>query len=293
MNYIRPTRAWRCGERIYALGTRTWVMAIVNLTPDSFYAASRQPPGDVGAVVEHCAEALNAGADVVDLGAESTRPGAAPLPAASEQARLLPALAAVRRAFPDALVSADTRHAATAAAALAAGADIINDVTGGGDPAMLPVLARARCGVVLMHHRGEFMTMQHLPPLSDPLAAVQAGLGAIVERVREAGVAAERVMLDPGFGFGKNLDENIPVLAGLDRLHALGRPLLAGLSRKSFLRHGSVDPDAGPEQRLPASLAAATAAALAGAHMLRVHDVGPTVAAARIADRLLIHAKSR
>lgn len=260
-------------------------MAIVNLTPDSFYAASRLAPGEPEAVVRRCSEALEAGADIVELGAESTRPGSRPLSSEEEQARLLPALVAVRRALPEALLSVDTRHAKTAAAALDAGADIINDVVGGGDREMLPRLARTRCGMVLMHARGEFATMQKLPRLEDPLATVAAGLAAIAKRAADAGIGGERVMLDPGFGFGKNLDENFPLLAGLDRLHALGHALLVGVSRKSFLQRAR---ESGPETRLAASLAAATAAVLAGAHVLRVHDVPATVEAARIADRVLI-----
>lgn len=259
-------------------------MAIVNLTPDSFYAASRQG-GAPEAVVEAAAAALAAGADVVDVGAESTRPGALPVEPELEQARLLPSLAALRRALPQALLSVDTRHASTAAAALEAGADIINDVSGGADPAMLPLLAQASCGIVLMHCRGEFTTMHRLPPLADPLGEVQAGLTAIAARAAAAGIAPERLMLDPGFGFGKNLDENYPLLAGLDQLQALARPLLAGLSRKSFLRGPAT---VEPEARLPASLAAATAAILAGAHMIRTHDVAATAAAARVGDRLLV-----
>lgn len=285
VNYLRPNRAWRCGERVYTLGARTWVMAIVNLTPDSFYAASRMAPGEPKAVVKHCLDAIEAGADILDLGAESTRPGSSPLSPEQEQARLLPALEAVRRALPEALLSVDTRHAITAAAALDSGADIINDVSGGADPEMRARLARSQCGVVLMHTRGEFATMQKLPPLEDPLATVETGLAAIAERAHAAGIDRERAMLDPGFGFGKNLDENFPVLAGLDRLHGLGHGLLVGVSRKSFLRSSR---DSGPEMRLPASLAAATAAALAGAHVLRVHDVAATVDAARVADRLLV-----
>ncbi|HET9783935.1 MAG TPA: dihydropteroate synthase [Terriglobales bacterium] len=298
-------------------------MAIINLTPDSFYAASRRwvdtppltwvapdgrsaswlrspaagarsapgaselPRQDPSAAVARAGAALEAGADLLDLGAESTRPGAAPLAAAEEQERLLPSLEAVRRQFPAALLSVDTRHGATARRALDAGADIINDVSGLEDAELAAVCKASRCGVVLMHSRGEFASMHRLPPLADPLATVEAGLEAIAGRAGAAGLAPERMVLDPGFGFGKNLDENFPLLAGLDRLHRLGCPLLVGLSRKSFLRNDSAQP---PEERLPASLAAATAAALAGAHIVRTHDVAATVAALRIADRLLAQA---
>ncbi|MGH9468661.1 MAG: dihydropteroate synthase [Terriglobales bacterium] len=259
-------------------------MAILNLTPDSFYAASRSEPGDLAAVAARAQAAVAAGADVLDLGAESTRPGSTPLDPAEELRRLLPALAAVRRALPDTLISADTRHALVARAALEAGADLINDVTAGADPAMLPLLSASSCGLVLMHARGEFRSMPKLPPLPDPLEEVERGLAAILDRAAQAGIAPERILLDPGFGFGKNMDENFPLLAGLDRLHALGCPLLAGLSRKSFLRSA---PGQDPGERLPASLAALTAAVLAGAHMLRVHDPGATVQALRVCDKLL------
>lgn len=265
------------------MGNRTWLMAVLNLTPDSFYAPSRTG-ADTAAIVAAAQRAAAEGADLLDLGAESSRPGATPLDPAAEQRRLLPALAAVRRALPQALISVDTRHADTAAAALEAGADVINDVSGLEDAAMGGVLARSHCGVVLMHHRGEFKTMHQLPPLADPLACVREGLATIVARAAAAGIAGVRLMLDPGFGFGKNLDENFSLLDGLACLHEFGRPLLVGLSRKSFLRR---EPSQPPEQRLPASLAAAVIAVLAGAHLVRVHDVEPTREAMRLADRLV------
>lgn len=259
-------------------------MAVLNVTPDSFYAASRIRAATVAQIA---AEAIAAGADMLDVGAESTRPGAAALTAEEEQARLLPALAqiaAARERGSDALISVDTRHAATAERALAAGADIINDVSGLGDPDMAELLARAQCGVVLMHRRGEFATMQHLAPLADPATSVRARLEALTARAVASGIARERIVVDAGFGFGKNLGQNFPVLARLDELHGLGFGVLAGMSRKSFLRRGPEQP---PEERLAASLAAAAAAVLAGAHVLRVHDVGPTREAARVADALL------
>jgi len=257
-------------------------MAILNATPDSFYAASRTP--DPNALAAAAVRAAAAGADIIDLGGESTRPGAQPVAPEQERQRLIPAIEAVRRALPAMLISADTRHATTAAQALAAGADIINDVTGLDDPDMAALIARSGCGAVLMHHRGEFGTMQRLPPLADPLGCVRQGLEAIAGRAGAAGIDAAQVVLDPGFGFGKNLDENLPLLAGLDELHALGYPMLAGLSRKSFLRQSEAE---APESRLEASLAAATAAVLAGVHLLRVHDPAPARATVAFADRLL------
>lgn len=277
MDYVRPVLPWRLARQTLELGRRTRVMAILNLTPDSFYAESRL--ASVADVVAGAERALAEGADILDLGAESTRPGSRPLGAEEETARLLPAFQAIRARWPAALVSVDTRHPATAARALEAGADIINDVTGGEGG-----LPQAPCGLVLMHHRGDFATMQRLPPLADPLGCVRAGLEPVLERALRHGIDRDRVVLDPGFGFGKNLDENFPLLRGLSELLALGRPILAGVSRKSFLRRSPEQP---PEARLAASLAAATAAVLAGAHLIRAHDVAPTVEAVRIADRLV------
>lgn len=302
------------------LGPRTLLMAVLNLTPDSFYSASRRL--DLVAAEDAAAAALDAGADLLDLGAESTRPGAMPLSPREEQARLLPVIARLRARFPTVLLSADTRHADTARAALSAGADIINDVTGLAGDDMLHVAANSNCGLVLMHLRGSFATMHRLPPLADPVAEVSRGFEAILARARRAGIAEARIALDPGFGFGKNLDENFPLLAQFDSWHALNRPLLAGVSRKSFIGHairsGSAeaaeDADCAsracaavaqtasggvhaaaddraalppPEDRLYGTLAAVTAAILNGAHIVRVHDIAASRDAARVADAVL------
>ncbi|HZT74542.1 MAG TPA: dihydropteroate synthase [Terriglobales bacterium] len=283
----RPIRHWQVGSRRLALGERTWLMAILNLTPDSFYPASRLS-GEAAAVAAAEA-AVAAGADILDLGAESTRPGAAPLAAEAEWQRLRAPLAAIRRHLPDTLISVDTRHAVTARAALEAGADIINDVTGLEDPAMAALVAAAGCGAVLMHRRGEFAAMHRLPPLADPVGVVREGLAGMLERSRAAGIGDEQIVLDPGFGFGKNLDENFPILAHLGDWQAFGRPLLAGVSRKSFLGHALGDAPA--EARLFATVAAVTAAILGGAHLARVHDVAPCRDAARIADAVLAAAE--
>lgn len=285
----RPLLVWGVRDRLLGLGERTWIMAAINLTGDSFYAASRVQGREEA--VAAAARAIADGADIIDLGAESTRPGATPLAPAAERDRLLTALEAVRARLPEALISVDTRHAAVAAGALDAGADIINDVTALADPGMGPLLAARGCGAVLMHHRGDFATMHRLPPLADPVGEVAAGLAAIAAGAREAGLAAEQIVLDPGFGFGKNLAENYPLLAHLERFAVEGRPLLVGLSRKSFIGHAlggtGVYP---PKTRLAGSLAAAVAAVLGGAHIVRTHDVAATVEAVRVADALLVAA---
>lgn len=293
----RPRHVWRAGERQMALGGQTRLMAVLNLTPDSFFPASRLH--GTSAALAAAEAALAAGADILDLGAESTRPGAAPLGAQEEQSRLIPPLATIRQRWPQCWISADTRHAAVARAALDAGADAINDVTGlghgpeaeaaGEGQAMARVIAASGCGAVLMHRRGDFATMHRLPALPDPLGAVRAGLEAIAAGAASAGIAKECIVLDPGFGFGKNGPENVPLLAGLDRLHALGFPLLAGLSRKSFI--GGLLGGVPPEARLYGTLAALTAAILHGAAIVRVHDVAAARDAARIADALLASSK--
>lgn len=284
-----PIRIWNARGRSLALGAQTRVMAVLNLTPDSFYPASRSAGPD--ALLAAAEAALAAGADILDLGAESTRPGAQPLAVEEELGRLIPPLAALRRRWPQAWISADTRHAQVARAALDAGADIINDVSGLGagggagaaaGDALAAVIAAANCGAVLMHSRGDFATMDRLPPLADVVGTVHQDLLAITAHAAAAGIPAANIVVDPGFGFGKNGKENWTLLAGLSRLRTLGFPVLAGLSRKSFI--GRALADAPPEQRLFGTIAAVTAAALHGADIVRVHDVAATRDAVRVAD---------
>lgn len=258
-------------------------MAILNLTPDSFHSPSRL--GSVNDAMDAAARMLEEGADILDLGGESTRPGSQRVTPAIEQQRLLPVLRELRRRYPEILISVDTYHASTAEVVIDAGADIINDVSGLGDPEMGHLLARTKVGVILMHARGEFGTMHQLPPLPDPVGTVTDGFRAIIARARQVRIGDAQIMLDPGFGFGKNLDENFPLLAHFEEWHAFGFPLLSAVSRKSFLGHalGGV----ASEERLYATVAALTASILQGAHLVRVHDVRPAADAARIADRIL------
>jgi len=294
---------WRLRTRALELGRRTQVMGVVNVTPDSFSdgGAFFAP----NAAVAHALKLLDEGADLLDLGAESTRPGsraggaigsetAPAVSADEEQARLLPVLEGILKARAEAIVSVDTYKAATARAALAAGAEIINDVSGFfWDFGLAPVCAEFGCGVVLMHTRGrpeEWRAQRQLEP-DALLDDVRAGLAASMEMAARAGIAAERIVLDPGYGFGKRLDENYALLARQAELLAPGRPLLAGLSRKSFLGrtlaplHGGQD--APVEARETASVAALVAAILQGASIVRVHSVRAAVEAARIADAVL------
>jgi dihydropteroate synthase len=299
----RKITRWQLRIRSVELGRRTLVMGIVNVTPDSFSdgGAFFRPEN----AVAHALTLLDEGADLLDLGAESTRPGSRAggavgtpqAPAVSselEQARMLPVLDGILRARPGTIVSVDTYKAATARAALAAGAEIVNDVSGFlWDPAMAAVCAEAGCGVVLMHTRGrpdEWRAQPALAP-SALLAVVRDGLQTNLETAAEANLAPECVVLDPGYGFGKGFEGNYALLARQADLLSLGRPLLAGLSRKSFLGrtlaplYGGSDPPV--EKREAASLAALVTAILQGSSIVRVHAVRPAVEAARIADAVL------
>jgi dihydropteroate synthase len=281
---------WRCRDRVFDLGDRTLVMGIVNVTPDSFSDGGRYL--DPAAAIAHARRLIEEGAEVIDLGAESTRPGAAPVPAEEQLRRLLPVIEALA-GDPVASLSVDTSNAAVAAKALGAGARIVNDVTALGDPGMAPLVAESRAGVVLMHMRGTPRTMQLDPRYDDVAREVGDWLGERLALARREGVEPERVTLDPGIGFGKTPRHNFELLARLDELARHGRPLVVGVSRKSFLGKGTGPagegggpPDLPPEQRLEGGLAATAVAVLLGARVVRTHDVAATVRAVRIADRL-------
>jgi dihydropteroate synthase len=285
-------------SRTLELGRRTLVMGVVNITPDSFSDGGKFL--DVDAAIAHGISLLDEGADLLDLGAESTRPGSkaggsdAAVDAAEEQDRLLPVLRGILEARPEAILSIDTYKAKTARVALAEGAEIVNDVSGLlWDCGLAKVCAEAGCGVVLMHTRGrpeEWRTQAQLPS-NELLAAVREGLETSLERAAEAGIAREAIVLDPGYGFGKRRQENFALLARQAELLGLGRPLLAGVSRKSFLGHALAPLYGGQsapvEERETASLAALTAAVLHGASVVRVHRVREAREAAAIADAVM------
>ena len=281
---MRPHFRWSIGNRTLELGgARTLVMGIVNVTPDSFSDGGVFL--DRRAAVEHALRLLDEGADIVDVGGESTRPGAkASVTAEEELARVIPVIAEVKRARPEAVVSVDTYKASVARAAVEHGAEIVNDVSGlQWDPAMAETCADLDCGVVLMHMRGLPETWRTLPKLEDPVTLVKHELGMAAAKAQENGIARERMVLDPGFGFGKSFEENYPLLAKMDELAELGFPLLAGTSRKSFVGR-AMGSDVPASERLTGSLAAMVLSIMRGAHIVRVHDVKESVEAARVVD---------
>jgi len=270
-------------------------MGVLNVTPDSFFDGGRYL--DSMAAVEHGLRLLDHGADIVDVGGESTRPGAttAGAPAESvtqeeELRRVLPVVRELKRRRPGVVLSVDTYKSGVARAVVQAGAEIVNDVSGfQWDPAMASTLAELGCGAVLMHTRGRPAEWRTLPEVDDVVALVAGELHTATDSALQAGIARDRLVLDPGFGFGKNFEENYPLLARFEEFAGLGFPLLAGPSRKSFIgratsRAGVLTP-AG--ERLVGSLAAAVICIMKGAHIVRVHDVKETVEAAAMVDAVL------
>ena len=287
----RPNFTWQLRTQTLPLGERTRLMAILNLTPDSFSDGGETATPETA--IARGLSLLDAGADILDLGAESTRPGATPLTPGEEQDRLLPVLEALHRERPRALLSVDTYHAATAQLAVAAGAEIINDVSGLlWDSAMPRTIAATRPGLILMHTRAAPQTWHTLPalPHAGVLPLVLDGLRTRLAEADRVGIPRTSIVLDPGFGFGKLGAENLALLARLDALHALHLPLLIGLSRKGFLAKAVAAASPHPTDRLHPTLAANVAAILAGAHILRIHDLRPAAEAAAIADALLAEA---
>jgi len=310
---MRAVFQWNLGTRTLELGKRTLIMGIVNVTPDSFSDGGQY--FDREKAIEHAERLLEEGADIIDIGGESTRPGArvgAPdageakgdrpgealaawgkiaVTTEEELSRVIPVISELKKKHPTAFISVDTYKASVARAAVVAGAEIINDVSAfRWDPQMRKTAAELKCGVVLMHMRGRPEEWRNLPPVADIVLQVKRELKDWAESAVLGGVRRERIVLDPGFGFGKSFDENYPLLTRFSDLQATGFPLLAGTSRKSFIgrtlaRDGK---DAGPADRLFGTIASQTALILKGAQVLRTHDVRAAVDAARVADAILL-----
>lgn len=268
---------WRCRDRAFDLTDRALVMGVLNVTPDSFSDGGRH--FEPAAAIARGQELIAEGADLIDVGAESTRPGAEPVPAAEQWRRLEPVLRELARE-PAACLSVDTASSEVAARALDAGARLVNDVTALADPGMAKVVAAAGAGAVLMHMKGTPADMQRDPRYDDAPVEVAAWLGERLEWARSRGIDEECLAVDPGIGFGKALGHNLALLSRLDRIAALGRPVVVGVSRKSFIGRLL---DAPVDQRLEGGLAAAAVAVFLGAAVVRTHDVAATRRAVAIA----------
>jgi dihydropteroate synthase len=272
----QPTRI---GDTTFSWGERTFVMGILNITPDSFSGDGLLRGGDpVAAAVDQARRMVDEGADLLDLGGESTRPGHAPVDVAEEIGRVIPVIAAVRASLPAVPLSIDTTKVPVAEAALAAGVDLLNDVWGTGpEGGMAELAANAGVPLIVMHNRAEAR-------YGDVVREVVDDLRAALQRAERAGVPRERLIVDPGIGFGKTADHNVTLLRHLDALTALGRPILLGTSRKSTI--GRIL-DLPAEDRLEGTLATTALGIAKGADLVRVHDVRANVRTARVADAIV------
>jgi len=288
---MRPVFTWNLGNRSLELSKRTLVMGIVNVTPDSFSDGGQHLAPD--AAVAHALKLLDEGADMIDVGGESTRPGArvgAENPAVSAQEelrRVLPVIAGVKKARPSAIISIDTYKADVARAAVEAGAEIVNDVSGlQWDASMKTTLAGLNCGVVLMYTRGRPDEWRSLPAVPDLVVLTKRELRERSDAAVSAGIKRDRIVLDPGFGFGKRLEENYPLLRRFSEFQELRFPVLAGVSRKSFVGRAlsQNENDDPATDRHFGTLGAEIALALKGAHIIRTHEVRACVEALKLAD---------
>jgi len=311
---MRAIFQWQIGRRVLELGRRTLIMGIVNVTPDSFSDGGLYV--DAAKAVAHAECLLDEGASIIDVGGESTRPGApvanssdaqagtnaqsmsassgaTPAPPISEEEerqRILPVIRDLKKRRPQAVISVDTFKASVARAAVEEGAEVVNDISGfRWDPKMAKTLAELKVGAVLMHTRGRPEEWYALPPIGDPVLLVKRDLRQWAEAATLAGIKRDHLVLDPGFGFGKRFEENYPLLAHFGELQQMGFPLLAGVSRKSFIgralaRDGN---DAPVEKRIHGTLAAEAALILKGAHIIRTHDVALASEAAKLVDAIV------
>jgi dihydropteroate synthase len=302
---MRAIFQWKIGSRVLELGRRTLIMGIVNVTPDSFSDGGKYI--DASKAVAQAEKLLDEGATIIDVGGESTRPGAVtdpsrpavgqnpvaqagPVAEEEEKRRVLPVIRDLKKRRPQAVISVDTYKSGVARVAVGEGAEVVNDISGfRWDAKMAKTLAELKVGAVLMHSRGRPEEWKNLPPIGDPVLTVKRELRQWAEAATLAGIKRDYLVLDPGFGFGKKFEENYPLLAHFAELQLMGFPLLAGVSRKSFIgralaRDGK---DAPVEERAHGTLAAETILILKGAHILRTHDVRQAVEAARVADAIV------
>jgi dihydropteroate synthase len=279
-----PIRQWKLARHSLPYGERTLVMGVLNVTPDSFSDGGQFYSTD--SAVERALQMVAEGADILDIGGESTRPGSAFVSEAEELQRVIPVIKRLtaEESIP---ISVDTTKSAVARAALEAGAEIINDISAlRFDPAIADEVVRANAGLVLMHSRGTPKTMQQLPPVKDILNEVVGGLRESIVIAHQRGVASESIAIDPGIGFGKTAEQNIELIAKLDQLarEFADFPILIGTSRKSFI--GKLLDNAPADERLHGTIASIAASVLNGAHIVRVHDVKPAVEAVRVVEAI-------
>ena len=307
---MRAIFQWKIGSRTLELGRRTMIMGIVNVTPDSFSDGGQFI--DAAKAVAHAEHLLDEGATIIDVGGESTRPGALvadsvgsqsagssasssaaatpPLSEEEERKRVVPVIRDLKKRRPQAVISVDTYKASVARAAVGEGAEVVNDISGfRWDPKMAKTLAELKVGAVLMHTRGRPEEWLKLPPIGDPVLLVKRELRQWAEAATLAGIKRDHLVLDPGFGFGKRLEENYPLLAHFAELQQMGFPLLAGVSRKSFIGRALSrnSQDAPLEKRAYGTLAAEALLILKGAHIIRTHDVALASEAAQLVDAIV------
>ena len=272
---------WRCGSHIIPLRQRTLVMGIVNVTPDSFSDGGSY--ASVDDAVKHAIQMVADGADLLDVGGESTRPGSEAVPADEEQRRVVPVIQRITSELPDTPVSVDTRKAEVARAALDAGATVVNDISAGADPAMFGVVCDSGAGMILMHMKGEPKTMQEDPTYYDVVAEVRGFLGERVEAAVAAGIDRERLCVDPGIGFGKNLQHNLALLHDIGAFHHLDVAVLVGPSRKGFI--GTLT-GTEVDDRIEGTAGAVAWCAASGVDVVRVHDVKEMTRVVRVVDAI-------
>jgi dihydropteroate synthase len=272
---------WRCGPHVIPLHRRTLVMGIVNVTPDSFSDGGSY--GGVDEAVKHALRMVGDGADLLDVGGESSRPGSEPVRPDEERRRVLPVIEGIVKELPDLPVSIDTRKSDVASAALDIGATIVNDISAGADPAMFDVVRDAGAGMVLMHMRGEPKTMQEDPTYHDVVADVRGFLGSRIEAAVAAGIHQEHLCADPGIGFGKTLEHNLSILREIGAFQHLGVPMLVGPSRKRFI--GSLT-DTEVDERVEGTAGVVAWCAAHSVDVVRVHDVKQMVRVVRVVDAI-------
>ena len=279
---MKKEHTFQVKSQTYCLGRQTWIIGVINVTPDSFYDGGFYLEPQTA--IAHGLELLADGADIIDIGGESSRPGSDPVPADEEIRRVIPVISGLRKTT-KALISVDTTKFEVARAALDHGADIINDITSFNlDPRLLSLAAQNNAGFILMHMQGNPKTMQVHPFYEDVLKEIRTFLAEKIEIALAYGLKKESLLIDPGIGFGKRLEDNLRLLNQLDFFEELGRPILVGVSRKSFI--GKIL-NASPQDRLEGSIAAAVVSILKGASVLRVHDVKAVRRAALVAEAII------